>query len=486
MSRTTRRQFLEESLLATAASAAAAAPNSLRAAEEPEPRRVGPNDTIRAAIIGCGIRGKQHARELARLADCQVAYVCDPDRDRAAEVAALLVAQKRPAPKAVQDLRTALDDASVDAAFIAAPNHWHALAGIWAMQAGKDAYVEKPVSHNVAEGRRLVQVARKTGRICQGGTQNRSGAALAEAIGYIREGKLGEVTLARSIVYGRRESIGGPGTCEIPASVDFNLWAGPAPLVPPSRPKFHYDWHWFWDTGNGELGNNNIHSLDVCRWGLGVTGLGRAVLSYGGRLGYSDAGQTPNTQVVVFDFGDRTIVSETRGLKTEPFHPDFKGGWIFSGTQGIVAGTSLFDPEGKLVRTFGGKAGAESHFANFLKAVRSRKPSDLNAEILEGHQSTALCHIGNISYRLGAPASPRAIEQQLDALKVHDRVRETFDRTRKHLAENGVDLEKSPLTLGAPLQIAPERETFLDNPKAEALLTREYRRPFVVPGEGEV
>ena len=480
MSRLTRRRFLEDSLLATAA-AAAAAPRSLRAQD---PRGVGANEKITAAIIGCGIRGKQHAQELARLADCEIAYVCDPDRDRAAEVAAQLAARGRPAPKAVQDLRATLDDKAVDVVFIAAPNHWHALAAIWAMQAGKDVYVEKPVSHNVREGRRIVQVARKTGRICQGGTQNRSNGALANAIGYMRDGKLGEVKLARSIVYGRRDSIGGPGTCEIPPSVDFNLWAGPAPLVPPSRPKFHYDWHWFWDTGNGELGNNNIHSLDICRWGLGVTGLGRAVLSYGGRLGYRDAGQTPNTQVVVFDFGDRTIVSETRGLKTEPFHPSFKGGWIFSGTEGIIAGTSQFDPDGKLVRTFEGRR--ESHFANFLKAVRSRKVADLNADILEGHQSTALCHIGNISYRLGAPAAPEAIERQLEQLKVHDRVRETFERTRKHLAENDVDLEKTPLTLGSLLRLDPEREGFLDNERADALLTREYRRPFVVPAEGDV
>jgi predicted dehydrogenase len=236
---------------------------SLAAAEDT--RGVGANDRITGAIIGCGIRGKQHARELGRLADCEIAYVCDPDSDRAAEVAAQLVELKRPAPKAIQDLRAALDDKSVDVVFIAAPNHWHALAAIRAMQAGKDVYVEKPVSHNVSEGRRIVQVARKTGRICQGGTQNRSNGALAEAVGYMRDGKLGDVTLARSIVYGRRDSIGGPGTCEIPASVDYNLWAGPAPLVPLSRPRFHYDWHWFWDTGNGELGNNNIHSLDICR-----------------------------------------------------------------------------------------------------------------------------------------------------------------------------------------------------------------------------
>ena len=182
-------------------------------------------------------------------------------------------------------------------------------------------------------------------------------------------------------------------------------------------------------------------------------------------------------------FRSKTIVSETRGLKTAPFHPDFKGGWVFSGTEGIIAGTSLFDPEGKLVRTFEGRG--ESHFANFLKAVRSRKVSDLNADILEGHQSTALCHISNISYRLGAPAGPAEIERQLDRLDVHDLVRETFEHTCRHLAGNGVDLEKTPLTLGSLLRIDPGREAFLDNGRADALLTRTYRRPFVVPAEGE-
>jgi len=394
------------------------------------------------------------------------------------------VAKNRPQPKAVQDLRRVLEDKNVAAVFIATPNHWHALAAIWAMQAGKDVYLEKPVSHNVTEGRRVVQVARKLGRICQGGTQNRSNGALAEAIQYIHEGRLGEVKLARSIVYGRRDSIGGPTQCEIPPSVDYNLWAGPAAMGPITRAKFHYDWHWFWNTGNGELGNNNIHSLDICRWGLGVTGLGRAVISYGGRLGYKDAGETPNTQVCVFDFGAKTIVAETRGLKTEPFNPNFKSGWIFKGTEGIIADTSLFDLDGRLVRTFRGVN--ESHFANFLGAVRSRKVSDLHADILEGHQSTALCHLGNISWRLGRPASPAEIRKELPELKVHDDVLETFERTRKHLAENNVDLEASKLVLGQALRLDPEKEQFLASSSANALLTREYRKPFVVPAENEV
>jgi hypothetical protein len=162
----------------------------------------------------------------------------------------------------------------------------------------------------------------------------------------------GEVKLAKSIVYGRRGSIGGPGAYEIPQNVDHHLWAGPAPMNPLTRPNLQYDWHWVWDTGNGELGNNNIHSLDICRWGLGVRGLGRSVISYGGRFGYTDAGETPNTQVCLFDFGDKTIVSETRGLKTEPFHPNYMGSWIFFGSEGVISGTSLFDLEGNLVRTF--------------------------------------------------------------------------------------------------------------------------------------
>src|SRR5438876_453095 len=480
MSNITRRQFLEDSILAAVATAAAAIPGPVTAAEK---RAVSANDKITVAIIGCGIRGKQHAGELARLPDCEIAYVCDPDRDRAAEVAADLVEQKRPEPKAVQDLRVILDDKSVAAVFVATPNHWHALAAVWAMQAGKDVYVEKPVSHNISEGRRIVQVARKLSRICQGGTQNRSNGALAEAIKYIHDGKLGEVKLARSIVYGRRESIGGPTQCEIPASVDYNLWAGPAAMGPLTRPKFHYDWHWFWNTGNGELGNNNVHSTDVCRWGLGVTGLGRTVISYGGRLGYTDAAETPNTQVVIHDFGGKAIITETRGLKTEPFNPKFKNGWIFYGTEGIIADTSLFDLEGKLVRTFAGKT--ESHFANFLKAVRSRKSSDLNAEILEGHQSTALCHIGNISYRLGHPTSPGEIQKQLSEPGGHEMAIETFERTRKHLVDNNIDLESSKLRLGPLLRLAANQEKFLDNPGADALLTRQYRKPFVVPSEAE-
>jgi len=188
--------------------------------------------------------------------------------------------------------------------------------------------------------------------------------------------------------------------------------------------------------------------------------------------------------VVIHDFGGKTIVCETRGLKTEPFNPNFKGGWIFFGTQGIIAGESLFDLQGNLIRTFEGRT--ESHFANFLKAVRSRKVSELNADILEGHQSTALCHVGNISYRLGRPSSPDQIQKHLDELKLNDDVSDTFQRTRQHLADNQVDFGTSGLTLGPLLRPDSDKETFADNPVANALLSREYRKPFVLPAAKEV
>ena len=477
MKNSNRRRFFEDSIMAAAAV-------SLCTETVTAAYTVNANEKLTAAIIGCGIRGKAHAQELAKLADVDIAYVCDPDLDRADEVGALLVELNRPMPKKVQDLRAVFDDKSVDVVFVATPNHWHALASIWAMQSGKDVYCEKPVSHNVSEGRRIVQVARKYGRICQSGTQNRSRGALAEAVKYMADGKLGEVKLARSIVYGGRGSIGKATKCDTPPRCDYNLWAGPAPMTELVRPKFHYDWHWFWDTGNGELGNNNIHSLDICRWGLGLTGLGQSVFSYGGRLGYSDVAETPNTQVAIFDFGAKTIVSETRGLKTAPFHPTIKASWFFYGTEGIIAEASLYDLDGKLVRAFEGKS--ENHFANFLKAVRSRKPTDLNAEILEGHQSTALCHIANISFRLGTETTLSEIPRKLGSIKDQDEARETLNRTQRHLSEAGVDIEAVKMTVGKHLRIVPGKEQFIDNPQADALLAREYRTPFVVPKETDI
>lgn len=480
MSSTTRRQFFEESMIAAAVAAAASNAPSLHAEET---GNASANDTIRHAVIGCRIRGRVHAREFAQQKGVEVAYVCDPDRTLAEELAAAVEEQQGRRPQAVQDLRTIFDDKTINTVSIATPNHWHALAAVWAMQAGKDVYVEKPVSHNVVEGRRMIQAAAATRRVCQAGTQRRSSGGLTAAAEFIRQGKLGDVNFARSIIYGGRGSIGARGQYEVPSNIDYNLWLGPAPMTKLTRPQLHYDWHWDWSTGNGELGNNNIHIIDTCRMLMGLTGLGKSVISIGGRFGYEDAGETPNTQIVAHDFDDVTIVQEVRGLKSDPFSKQFKAGWIVHGTDGFIAEESLFDRDGKLVQTFKGES--ENHFANFIKAVRSGRREELNADIVEGHQSTSLCHVGNISYRVGRPESVDEITASLDRHPLHDDVSRTFARMVEHLRSRGVDLDKTPLTLGELLTIDNENESFVDHAKANSLLARTYRKPFELPNANE-
>ena len=481
MSPQTRRQFFEESLIAAAAASVGI---SRPEAHAEETKRPSPNDVVRHAVIGCRIRGRVHAQTFGSVPGVEIACVCDPDRQLAEELATAVEKKSGRRPKVIQDLRVIFEDPAVDTVSIAAPNHWHALAAIWAMQAGKDVYVEKPVSKTVAEGRRMVQVARKTGRICQGGTQNRSSGAIAAAADYVRSGKLGKITLCRTLVYSGRGPIGSKGVYEVPAGVDFNLWLGPGMQETLTRPNLHYDWHWVWDTGNGELGNNNIHYIDIVRWVAGLNGLGESVISIGGRLGYEDAGETPNTQIVVHKFGPTTVIQEVRGLKTPPFSDKFKSGWVVEGTEGFIAGESRFDREGNLVETFTGKT--DNHFANFIQAVRSRRREDLRAEIAEGHQSTALCHLGNISYRLGRTAPASDIVEQL---RQHDLGAGTVDactRMIAHLGDNRVDLKSTPLTIGPLLRLDSAKEEFVNQPAANGLLACDCRRPFVVPGEREI
>ena len=400
-------------------------------------------------------------------------------------------------PKFVRDMRQAFEDKSVDIVTTATPNHWHSLTSIWAMQAGKDVYVEKPVSHNVSEGRRVVETARKYNKICQTGTQSRSMSGMQAAMKYLHDGKIGDVTLARGLCYKPRPSIGPKGHYKPPASVDYDLWLGPAPLAELTRPKFHYDWHWQWAYGNGDLGNQGIHQMDLARWGLGIFGLSKRVFSYGGRLGYEDAGETANTQVVVHDYGDKSLVFEVRGLETPAFkvngldnekYDNAKVGVIFTGSEGYLVMASYeagaaFDKDGKMVATF---TGGGDHFANFITAVRSRKSQDLNADILQGHLSSALCHLGNISYRLGSQVSAAEAKDRVKSLKTTDDATKTFERTMEHLAANKVDMATTKLQLGQQLAFDPAKEKFVDNSVADAMLTREYRAPYVVPAAGKV
>jgi predicted dehydrogenase len=483
MIRQTRREFLENSMLAAAAAAMAggklAAPAG--AAEESS----SPNEVLRIAVLGLNGRGQSHLGGFMKRAGCEVVAVCDPD-EQVLMHKGVDVVEKATGKKLAfyQDLRKLLEDKNIDVVTIATPNHWHALAAIWAVQAGKDVYVEKPVSHNVSEGRRIVDAARRHKKIVQTGTQSRSSAGTRQLMEFLHAGGIGDVKLARGLCYKRRKSIGARGEYPVPASVDYNVWSGPAPLHALTRPQLHYDWHWQWDYGNGDLGNQGIHQMDLARWGLGVSDLGRAVFSYGGRLGYEDAGETANTQVSIHDYGDKTLVFEVRGLETAPFK-DAMVGVIFEGSQGYAVmaryeGGLVFDLAGNQVKKFdqGG-----DHFGNFVKAVRSRNVEDLNADILEGHLSSALCHLGNVSYRLGEAVSVEEAQHRLEKVKQKAEALETFERVKHHLADNQVDLTSAKIQFGAALTVDGKAETFTGtmSHKAGPLLSREYRKGFEVP-----
>ncbi len=485
MSHLTRRKFLEQSMLSTAAAAALGVVRPLRANEAAKSKS--PNDRLGVAVIGVHGRGAGHLSDIHDLAEAcnlEIVAICDPDEQVGQSRVEEISKKQGRAPKFVRDLRHVFNDPAVDAITIATPNHWHALASIWAMQAGKDVYVEKPVSHNVSEGRRMVEAARHYGRICQTGTQCRSQPGTIQAIEYVQAGKIGKVKVARGLCYKSRGSIGARGTHPVPSYIDFNLWLGPAAEAPLTRPNLHYDWHWQWAYGNGDLGNQGIHQMDIARWGLGADRLSNSVLSYGGRLGYEDAGETANTQTVIHDYGDAQLVFEVRGLKTDPL----KGagvGVIFEGTDGYVVLSSYdsgaaFDPAGREVAKF---SGGGDHFENFFRAVRSRRVEELAADVLEGHLSSALCHLGNISYRLGSRVPLAEAQSRLAA---NSELAATFERVRDHLEDNGVSLENTPLLMGEILAVDPVRESFVNQPTADGMLTREYRAPFVVPAAGNV
>jgi predicted dehydrogenase len=482
----TRRQFFEDSMFAAAAAVAASAAGPLGAAEE---QSTSPNEKLSVALVGVNGRGRSHRDAFLARQDAEVTHVCDVDLAVGQREAERIAERQSRKPAMVQDIRRLLEDSTIDIVTIATPNHWHALAAIWAMQAGKDVYLEKPVSHNVLEGRILVDVARNTGRICQTGTQCRSNPGMRAAMEFVQQGGIGNVSVARGLCYKRRPSIGPRGQYEPPQSVNYDLWLGPAPLEAVTRPQFHYDWHWQNAYGNGDLGNQGIHQMDLARWGLGVHQLSNAVICYGGRFGYEDAGETANTQVVIHDYGDKALVFEVRGLRTDRYRGAGVG-VIFEGSEGYLVMSSYsdgaaFDLEGTSIQEFRG-GGDHHHYANFIDAVRSRNAEDLNADILEGHLSSALCHLGNISYRLGETVSTNEALERLESLGSTENVKATLERTVEHLTANHVDLGATPFRLGALLKLDPMAETFVEHADANRLLTREYRPPFVVPSRAQV
>ncbi|CAN5915472.1 Gfo/Idh/MocA family oxidoreductase [soil metagenome] len=442
-----RRHFLQGSAASLAAlGAAAAATGTAHAQEDSEvgQKTFGPNDTINVAVVGVRGRGMDHVRGFSSLKNkgVRIVAICDVDENVAGNATKAIETVFGEKPKFYQDFRKLLEDDSIHVVSLATPNHWHSLQGIWACQAGKDVYVEKPVSHNVFEGRKLVEAARKYDRIVQTGCQCRSHKGIQDAMEFLRSGKLGQIYMAKGLCYKPRGSIGKGKLQPVPEGLDYDLWTGPAEFHKPGDPSvynpnlLHYNWHWVHNTGNGDLGNQGIHQMDLARWGIGKETMPNTVQSAGGRYGYDDDGDTANTQTVNFEFDDVLMQFEVRGLPTN----DEKGvliGDIFYGTEGILTITSYTNWQtymGHKMEPGPKGSGGGDHYDNFIQAVRSRKVEDLNADIEVGHMSSAYCHLGNIALRLG----------------------------RK-------------------LHIDPSSETFVNDSEANAMLTREYRSPYVVP-----
>ena len=439
------------------------------------PQRVfGANDRVRVGV--CGLRGQgfAHIEEYARMPNVETVAVCDVDENILKGRLADMDLMSLPTPKAYTDVRKLLEDSSIDVISIGAPNHWHCLMGIWALQAGKDVYIEKPCSHSLWEGRQLVRARQKYNRIVQHGTNNRSAGAVIEAVQKMREGLIGDVYLARGLCFNERNTIGRTAVEPVPAGVNYDLWTGPSPLHPFSRNRFHYNWHWFWDTGNGDIGNQGAHQIDVARWGLGVKFPNKAS-AIGGHFMFDDDQETPNTLNAVFEFNQpdskpkilefevrHWISNQEAGIGSLGFGieiPAFLGpprrnpsgsrrgrvqgsvGDIFYGSKGYLA---ISNEEFPSYRTWLGEEqerGPSSsrpgnNWQNFINCVRSRKKEEQNAPIEEGHISCALIHLANASYRLG--------------------------RT---------------------LNFDPETEQVIGDEEANKLLRGTYRAPYVVPEE---
>jgi predicted dehydrogenase len=488
-----RRDFLHRAAAGAVAGASVAAAPVLGA--EPAvaagpARAVPPSGKVRVAVIGVNGQGRAHVKELRKLPDVDLVAVCDADPGAFIRLCEQQFKNDLHAPEYVQDVRRLLDRQDIDAVTIATPNHWHAVMSVWAMQSGKDVYVEKPCSHNVVEGRVMTQWARKLGRMCQMGVQSRSTTGMRQLLEFIRGGKLGRITAARAICFRPRPSIGlVDAPAPVPPGMDFDLWAGPAPAEVPVRQKLHYDWHWNHLTGNGDLGNQNPHELDKARWGLGKQELPRRVVSLGGRLGYVDNGDVANSQVTIFQWDDAVLISDVRGLPVKapvtyglPLAGGFKGPCnVWYGTEGFAvaegySGGAAYDLEGNPLGKWQGGDYAQ-HFANFIGAVKSRDHRDLHLDVEDGHLSSALAHLGNVSWALGeaVPAGTRA------SLAADDpRVQATWESFEAHLAEHPIDFSVTRLTLGRELTIDPQTETTSD-PQATPLFTREYRKGYELP-----
>lgn len=397
----------------------------------------GANDRIRAAVLGVNGRGKSHISGLMEQDNVEVAVLCDPDDNVSGPRAKEFEEKYGKTVKTEKDLRKVFDDKDIDVITIAMPNHWHALATIWACQAGKDVYVEKPGAHNIFEGRKMVEAAHKYNRIVQHGVQLRSSVAIQEAIRHLRDGLIGNVYMARGLVFRWRPDIGNHPNEPVPPGLDYELWTGPAQMRPFTRNLVHYNWHWHWDYGNGDVGNQGIHETDLCMWGLDV-GLPEKITSMGGKFLWDDCKEVPEVQTSIYHYPKekKMIQFEVRHWCTNL--EDGAGvGNIFYGDKGymVVKGYNEYETFlGKDREPGPSKKEGGDHYKNFIDCVRSRDKSKQNGPVETAHLSSGLAHLGNIAYRLG-----RVL---------------TFD---------------------------PENERFVGDHEADEMLTRNYRPPFVVP-----
>ncbi len=411
-------------------------------------RILGANDRVNVAVVGLGGRGQAHMKALGELPGVRITALCDVNQAAVERGQALVKKSANETPKGYEDMRKVFEDKNVDAVSMPLPNHWHALATIWAVQAGKDVYIEKPASHNVFEGIQMTAAARKYKRMVQVGSQSRSMPHKIRAMQLLKDGVIGPVYMSKGLCFKRRKSIGHKADEPTPAGINWDLFLGPAPMRSYNELRFKYNWHWFWDTGNGDIGNQGVHEMDIARWGLGDSlKMPQFIVSTGGKYAYDDDQETPNTQFATFDYGNnKQLQFEVRGLLTG----DEGGlarrgsgnvvGDLFWGSEGWMSvdgnGFTVYKGETNEVAMQEKSTGTDTaqHMQNLIDCCKSRDHTKLNADIEIGAASAALCHLANIAYRVGRR-----------------------------------------------LQFDPAKMKFVNDAEADKLLTRQYRKPYVVP-----
>ena len=452
MESTGRRSFLKTAALAASSAAATRFLPSVWG------QPVGANGDIRIAVIGLNQKGAAHVRHLLQLSGARIVALCDVDPKILAREVDILK-QKQVSVFATTDARTLMIRADVDAVVIACSDQWHALHTVWALQAGKDVYIEKPICRTIWEGQQMLAAAAKSSRIVQTGTQSRSDPGIAEGVAAIQSGRLGKIQWIHALCYRLRLSIG-RRLPWYPDWLDYDRFCGPTPMTPLVRGQLHYDWHWQWSTGGGDLANIGVHQLDIARWFAGDPPLPSRAISFGGRFAVDDAGETPNTQLAVYAFPKFPVYLEIRGLPEKPgtsAMDHVRGiheGVVVQCEHGYYAGFiggALYDNDGKRLTTIHGDGGS-GHMANFLTAVRSRRATDLAAPMSGGFTSSACCNFGNISYRVGRPAGEAEIKRALEGYPLAP---DLLGQIRQHLAMHEVDLARTPLTMGPWLELDP-------------------------------